>query len=245
VVKIIYDIGANDGADTGFYLAKGFKVVAVEADPLLCAKIQATYRSEVDAGTLTVVNLAVSDRRDIMIFYRNAFSEWSSLSAKSKATKKNTHEAFPVQTATLSEIIAVNGEPYYVKIDIEGYERQAVSTLSLANPLPTYLSFELNGDKFKILTLLASLGFDGFQIVRQGKGYLMDAPNLSREGAPWSKPFNNNQSGCFGLDLSDEWLNLKSICAAIDSEQVAVAQRLERGEKPGWYDIHARRSASL
>ena len=47
VARIIYDIGANDGADTGFYLAKGFKVIAVEADPALCDKIGKQYHLQV------------------------------------------------------------------------------------------------------------------------------------------------------------------------------------------------------
>ena len=28
---LVFDIGANNGDDTGFYLAKGFRVVAVDA----------------------------------------------------------------------------------------------------------------------------------------------------------------------------------------------------------------------
>jgi hypothetical protein len=33
--NLIYDFGMHDGADTDYYLRKGFRVVAVEADPLL------------------------------------------------------------------------------------------------------------------------------------------------------------------------------------------------------------------
>lgn len=32
---LIFDIGANNGDDTAFYLKKGFRVVAIEADPAL------------------------------------------------------------------------------------------------------------------------------------------------------------------------------------------------------------------
>ena len=32
---LIYDVGMHNGADTAFYLAKGFRVVAVEANPEL------------------------------------------------------------------------------------------------------------------------------------------------------------------------------------------------------------------
>lgn len=33
--QLIYDIGAHLGEDTDFYLKKGFKVVAIEANPFL------------------------------------------------------------------------------------------------------------------------------------------------------------------------------------------------------------------
>ena len=33
--KLIYDIGMFDGADTRYYLNKGYKVLAVEANPIV------------------------------------------------------------------------------------------------------------------------------------------------------------------------------------------------------------------
>jgi len=36
---LIFDIGANNGDDTAFYLKKGFRVVAIEADPALAQKL--------------------------------------------------------------------------------------------------------------------------------------------------------------------------------------------------------------
>ena len=34
---LVFDIGMNNGDDTAYYLHRGFRVVAVEADPILCA----------------------------------------------------------------------------------------------------------------------------------------------------------------------------------------------------------------
>ena len=36
---LIFDIGMNNGNDTDFYLAKGFHVVAVEANPFLALQL--------------------------------------------------------------------------------------------------------------------------------------------------------------------------------------------------------------
>ena len=244
VARIIYDIGANDGADTGFYLAKGFKVIAVEADPALCDKIGKQYQRNLNDGRLKVVNIGVSDKHDTLTFFQNEFSEWSSFQVKSKATTQLSHNQIAVPTAPLREIIENFGTPYYVKIDIEGFELKAISSLSDKSPLPVYLSFEVNHDWVQILDFLELLGFDGFQIVRQGKGFLSDPPNPPREGDLWPKPFTNNQSGCFGLELSDAWLDRASIDAAVVREAAEAGVRLSRGALRGWHDIHARRGGA-
>ena len=38
--KVIYDFGANNGVDIPYYLLKADLVIAVEANPKLCAQIQ-------------------------------------------------------------------------------------------------------------------------------------------------------------------------------------------------------------
>jgi hypothetical protein len=35
VSDLVFDVGMNDGADTVHYLSRGFRVIAVEADPVL------------------------------------------------------------------------------------------------------------------------------------------------------------------------------------------------------------------
>lgn len=211
----------------------------------MCNKISKQFERKVEDELLKVVNIGVSDTHDTLTFFRNEFSEWSSFQAKSKATTQLSHNKITVPTAPLSAIIENHGTPYYVKIDIEGFELKAISTLSKKGPLPVYLSFEVNQDWLRILDLLETLGFDGFQIVRQGKGFLPDPPNPAREGALWRKPFNNNQSGCFGLELSGDWLERAGMDAAMARETLDAGARQARGDARGWHDIHARRGSAL
>jgi len=42
--NLIYDIGMNNGDDTAYYLQRGFRVIAVEANPALVS--QAIQRFE-------------------------------------------------------------------------------------------------------------------------------------------------------------------------------------------------------
>jgi hypothetical protein len=38
--NLIYDVGMHEGEDTQFYIARGFKVVSIEANPQLAARIR-------------------------------------------------------------------------------------------------------------------------------------------------------------------------------------------------------------
>ena len=40
VKNLVYDVGMNDGSDTLHYLKKGYKVVAIEADPTLVDSVR-------------------------------------------------------------------------------------------------------------------------------------------------------------------------------------------------------------
>ena len=48
---LIYDLGMHVGQDTEFYLKKGFRVVAVEANPILAELGASRFQSEIDVGT--------------------------------------------------------------------------------------------------------------------------------------------------------------------------------------------------
>jgi len=43
---LVFDIGMHNGDDTAYYLARGYRVVAVEANPSMCATAQANSRFE-------------------------------------------------------------------------------------------------------------------------------------------------------------------------------------------------------
>lgn len=243
--RTIYDIGANDGSDTAFYLAKGFRVVAVEADPELCAALRGRFGDEIETDRLRIVNVGVSDEKGTATFYKNAYSDWSSFMRASKATSELSHVEMTLPLAPLSDIIAENGAPYYIKLDIEGFELQAVCSLAAGDLLPLYLSVEINSTWAQIADRLVDLGFDGFQLVRQGRDHLSPPPDPSREGATHVVRFTNRHSGCFGRDLPDEWVDRAALDPLMERTMAERAARRARGEPPGWHDLHARRGAAL
>lgn len=243
---LIFDIGANRGQDTRFYIAKGFRVVSVEANPNLCEEISADLPEACITGLLTIVNRGVGREHGILPFYVNEFSEWSSFVQRSKATKRLKHDVLEVPLVPLSALIAEHGVPYYIKIDIEGMELDAIASLDDAPGLPPFLSFEINNDWQAILDRLKALGFEQFQIVRQGAAYLATAPVPAREGCSVAQVFSDAHSGAFGRDLPPEaWQDHAAVLHSAAEALASAEARKARGEKPGWFDIHARLGAAM
>lgn len=141
----ILDIGANNGDDTAFYLAKGFKVVAVEANPTLCVDIAERFAAELQSKQLTLLNVGLTDERGTMTFYINtAHSEWSSFDP-AIASRGHPVREVVVKTITTEDIFAAYGVPYFAKIDIEGYDHIPVLAIAGHSVRPKYVSFE-NGE---------------------------------------------------------------------------------------------------
>ncbi|HLI20041.1 MAG TPA: hypothetical protein VKV32_02915 [Stellaceae bacterium] len=68
---LIFDFGMHFCEDTEFYLKKGFRVVAVEANPAACRDAERRNAQAIASGQLTVVNRAISRSNEPLRFYVN------------------------------------------------------------------------------------------------------------------------------------------------------------------------------
>jgi len=74
---LIYDVGFHHGEDTAYYLKKGFRVVAFEANPRLAEKGRAMFADAARDGRFTMVEGAVigadewADGKRAVTFYIN------------------------------------------------------------------------------------------------------------------------------------------------------------------------------
>jgi len=143
---LVFDIGANVGTMTQVFASLGAKVVAVEPNPDCARHIERTMereKVEVLQAAVGETNgeavLQVSDRKDKMSSLSDRWRE--------AVTKENRNYAgmwkreVTVPMVTLDTLIVRYGMPAYIKIDVEGYEEQALRGLS---QLPELLSFEFN-----------------------------------------------------------------------------------------------------
>src|SRR5688572_11446605 len=103
---LIFDIGANHGEDTVFYLAKGYRVVAVEANPILAELLHRQFRNEINAGRLVLETCGINKTAGVAKFYRNLTCDhWSSFVESFGARQKTDFEIVDVPCLTINDLL--------------------------------------------------------------------------------------------------------------------------------------------
>lgn len=150
---IIYDIGASRGVKTEVFLRLGARVVAVEPNRVAVEHMRRLFKTDVQ-----IIQKAVSDRlgREFYHIHTNESglntlsSKWLEVLGDTQRTRFaqpiTFSEGYEIETTTLDALIAELGKPFYIKIDVEGYELNTLKGLSQA---VDYLSFELNLPEFR------------------------------------------------------------------------------------------------
>jgi len=149
--SLVFDIGANIGSFSEIYAGSGCHVVAVEPNADCVRHIQLTY-PDLPIQTLQA---AVGSRCGLATLHvSDSWDATSTLSTEWIETMERWHERYRrnwnrqdvVPILTLDSLIAHFGTPYYIKIDVEGFELEALQGLSTQPPL---LSFEFHNSYLK------------------------------------------------------------------------------------------------
>ncbi len=165
IKNLVYDIGMNNGDDSAHYLRQNFRVVAVEANPLLVEQARIRFATDVDAGRLILLNIGVTDSEGSMDFWINEeVSEWSSFDKAIAGRKDHRLRLFNVPTRRIDSLMREHGVPYYLKIDIEGFDRFCIESL-ITSDLPKYVSLETCD--IDTLSFIRHLGYDEFKCIDQ------------------------------------------------------------------------------
>lgn len=216
--ELIIDVGMHDGQDTAFYLAKGFDVVAIEANPLLAAQASEAFAPAIERGQLRILPVAIAETEGTLpLAVSDEMSIWSSLSPefieRNESRAGTEYRYVDVPTRTFESILEEVGVPRYLKIDIEGMDMLCVRALTQFQERPDFVSIESNVSSntapfelmFDELAELWGLGYRRFAYVNQLKNPAQRPPNPPREGQYADATFTTDGSGMFGEELPASW----------------------------------------
>lgn len=263
--KIIYDFGANNGSDIPYYMLKADLVVAVEANPELCNELIAKYSKEVSEGRLIVENcvLSTAEQEKVEFFipmrglpglsdHHSTFADPDTL--KEPFRGRHKYNTIHLRSKTPASIVSRHGKPYYIKVDVEHYDRHILRNLFQSQIFPRYISAESHSITI-LAELIATGKYDMFKLVEghsvsevydnrlfdiRKKRMLKDRhPTLAGQASGLFTNDSEKQavirfpigsSGPFGDDIDGEWLTPDGLFQKLQASGL------------GWKDIHAKRT---
>lgn len=216
---LIYDVGAHLGEDSAFYLKLGYRVVAVEANPLLADKLRDRFRNEIANGQLVLVEKAIAaDEGSIQFFVNDVESAWATTNADWAKRNEDwgmASSVINVAATRFPALIMQYGCPCYLKVDIEGADMLCVEGLRETPVRPTYLSLEsVRGtwqDVLHELRTLEALGYTHFKLADQQTHRA--GTFKARDGTTVHHVFDEYASGPFGEDAPGKWLSRRQMIA--------------------------------
>ncbi len=166
---LVFDIGAHVGDRIGAFRRLGAKVVAVEPQPAPMQALRLLYGRD---GAVALEPVAIGASTGEVELYLNLDNPTVSSCSKGLVQAAATapgwsgerwETSITVPMTTLDQLSARHGAPTFIKIDVEGFEAEALAGLS--RPVPA-LSFEFTTVQREIgeaaLRRCVELGFTAF-----------------------------------------------------------------------------------
>lgn len=225
-LKIIYDIGANNGDNIPYYLLKSDIVIAIEANPELIDCINSRFQDQIKAGRLIVYGcvLTVNKECDEVEFFIHKYNNM--LSQLTRPIDVENYTSVLLPSKNILQIIHENGDPFYIKIDIEYYDYEILKYLFASNVTPPFISAEAHD--LKIFEIMLSGGYKSFNLVNGNTVDIEFSDAVVACGSNKVKyKFPRHSAGPFGEDLRKPWLPPR------------MFSKLMMIEGYGWKDIHA------
>lgn len=151
--SLVFDIGANHGSRVEVFLALNANVVAVEPQPR-CVESLHRFKQRRPSQLHIFAGVAGSSVGQAEMRLSNVdelsslSSDWiSAVQASGRFANAEWSTLLTVPMTTLDALIATHGEPAFIKIDVEGYEREVLGGLSKQPSTLRALSFEFTPER--------------------------------------------------------------------------------------------------
>lgn len=236
--ELIFDLGLHKGLDTRNYLAKGFRVVGLEAVPALCAIAKENNAIAFAEGRFQIAERALwhESGASVRFFVNATHDDWGSLERGS--AEKGVSEATEIycETISLNDMVSQYGKPYYIKCDLEGGDAIFAEQLASASYRPPFVSIEATS--IDDLAQLRASGYRHFQIINQYMNPYLKAPYPAREGNYVDLAFDHHTSGLFGRELNEtRWADFSTVARDFAAWHDLRARTHDL--VIGWLDVHA------
>ena len=224
---LVFDVGAHLGDRSAAFAALGARVIALEPQPRVARWLRRivgrneriTLRAEAVGAAVGTARLAISRRTPTM----------STLSASWRDSIRESDPAFhdvrwedsiEVPVVTLDTLIETYGKPSFCKIDVEGYEAEALAGLS--HPVPglsvEFVSGHLDGAS-ACVKRIRELGAYRFNVVLgEGRDFVFE----TWEGA--EKVLAYLAEGAGGASSGDIYARLDPVRPAVEGVRAEAAR---------------------
>jgi FkbM family methyltransferase len=259
-MTLIYDVGLHDGRDTARYLREGARVIAIDANPVMCQNATVQFDDYIKAGQLTILNRGIAAHKGSFEFWIcDDISEWSSFNFAIASRNRVKHHSISVDCVPIDDVIREFGVPDYMKIDIEGNDRACLDKLGTKIAL-RYLSIEMDhstGDDD--LNCLGKLGYRKFKVICQNNSrHQTTIHNMwfyrVGQGHPFAEKVKHwrsrityrftgravGESGPWGEKTSGFWHSMNHAQSVWRSLR-DLDQRFKSNGLGWWFDIHAKK----
>ena len=214
-MKIIFDIGCNEGQNIEYFLNKADYVVGIEANPFLINNIRKKFKKELRKKKLFLENIALSKKNTNSIFYINKKKNY--LSQLEKPKNILDYKKIDIKTKITSQIIKKYLKKLklknieFIKIDIETSSEKVFEDLLRNNILPKFLSIEAQSPK--ILELILKSPYKSFKFLN-GKdiGTKLKKLNIIDKNMNKIKfDFKIHSAGPYGTDIPGRYYDKTSL----------------------------------
>ncbi len=231
-IKVIYDFGANNGDDLPYYLKKSDLVIACEANPYLCEVMTNRFQEAINSGRLKIFNCILTTEKSSPSneFYIHKKNHVLSTFCKPDESAISEFQKIYQESKNVIDLIREYGSPYYIKIDLEGYDINVLKCLFNNNIFPDYISCESH--VIDVFCTLVSLGdYKSFKMVSGPSVSIKYRDAIIKIKSPNEKTekmdFPSHSAGPFGEDIHGEWMTRDNFFKLLSNTGL------------GWIDIHA------